>query len=164
MSFSLFKNLKKRRRPNKKELNTKLDAFANLVNDGNLGLALDMIAASNDGRLFESLLAGSTIHEEKWVLGVGLERFGDYAGMVGLLAWACAPEDTEMDGSFKDKTQRLELEVGSWVGHVNLESITACLKEHITPRFTRLEITGTGRENLDLDDLVGCRGRIALQV
>ena len=121
------------------ELNAKLDALAALVNDGNLRLVSQMIAGSKDAWLFEALLAGSTINDGKWVLGVGLERFDGDAEMVGLLAWAYAPEGAEMDDSFEDKTQRIELEIE--FTEENLEPIAACLKEYITPRFPSLNIT-----------------------
>lgn len=123
-------------------LSAKLDALAGMVAGGNLGLVSQMIALSKDAWLFEALLAGSKIDDGKLVPGVGLKIFGGYAEMVGLLAWAYAPADAEIDDSFEDKTEYLELKVEFTAE--NLEPIEACLQEHITPHFPSLNVTSEG--------------------
>jgi len=83
-----------------KELNQKLERLSTLAKGKDLDLAIRMVADFDDVWLFESLLAGSTIDKEGYLVpGKPLKMFKDHAEFFGILALVNTPEGTNLHAS-----------------------------------------------------------------
>ena len=83
-----------------KELNKKLEKLSILAKGENVQLAIGMVADFDDVWLFESLLAGSTIDKDGYLIpGKPLKMFKKNAEFFGILALVNAPESTNLHAS-----------------------------------------------------------------
>lgn len=133
----------------KAELKAKLQRLALMVKTGNLKLVADLIAGATDAWLFEALLAGSSINGLHFQPGKALKRFNKrkdseqtYGTVVGLVALGYAPNGAKLDASLKNKNRIVNVTVS--FSEKNLEPITACLTEHISPHFPKLRFASEG--------------------
>jgi len=127
-----------------KELNQKLEKLSMLAKGEDVGLAIRMVEDIDDAWLFESLLAGSTIDKEGYLVpGKPLKMFKDHAEFFGILALVNAPESTCLHASL-NKTKLLYFKIIDPV----LEMLDLYGK-HITKKCPILRGTG----NLDFDGL-----------
>ena len=94
-----------------KELNQKLERLSTLAKGEDLDLAIRMVADFDDVWLFESLLAGSTIDKDGYLVpGKPLKMFKGYAEFFGILALVNAPESTNLHVSLnKTKLQYFKI-------------------------------------------------------
>ena len=94
-----------------KELNQKLERLSTLAKGEDLDLAIRMVADFDDVWLFESLLAGSTIDKDGYLVpGKPLKMFKRYAEFFGILALVNAPESTNLHASLnKTKLQYFKI-------------------------------------------------------
>lgn len=82
------------------ELESKLDRLAMLVEEDNLLLAAEMIAAFGDAWLYEALLAGASVDPDGDIKpGRILKRFGRRAAFVVVSALAAMPDGVALDRS-----------------------------------------------------------------
>ena len=90
-----------------KELNQKLEKLSLLAKGEDVCLAIGMVADFDDVWLFESLLAGSTINKDGYLIpGKPLKMFKRYAEFFGILTLVNAPESTNLHASLnKTKLQ-----------------------------------------------------------
>jgi len=83
-----------------KELNQKLEKLSMLAKGEDVGLAIRMVADFDDVWLFESLLAGSTIDKDGYLIpGKPLKMFKEHAEFFGVLALVNSPESTNLHAS-----------------------------------------------------------------
>ena len=83
-----------------KELNQKLERLSTLAKGEDLDLAIRMVSDFDDVWLFESLLAGSTIDKDGYLVpGKPLKMFKAHAEFFGILALVNAPESTNLHAS-----------------------------------------------------------------
>ena len=96
-----------------KELNQKLERLSTLAKGEDLDLAIRMVSDFDDVWLFESLLAGSTIDKDGYLVpGKPLKMFKEYAEFFGILALVNAPESTNLHASLnKTKLQYFKINV-----------------------------------------------------
>ena len=94
-----------------KELNQKLERLSTLAKGEDLDLAIRMVADFDDVWLFESLLAGSTIDKDGYLVpGKPLKMFKAHAEFFGILALVNAPESTNLHASLnKTKLQYFKI-------------------------------------------------------
>ena len=127
-----------------KELNQKLERLSTLAKGGDLDLAIRMVADFDDVWLFESLLAGSTIDKDGYLVpGKPLKMFKAHAEFFGILALVNAPESTNLHASL-NKTKLQYFKINDPV----LE-ILDLYGKHIVKKCPTLRCTG----NLDFDEL-----------
>jgi len=90
-----------------KELKQKLERLSTLARGEDVGLAIRMVADFDYVWLFESLLAGSTIDKDGYLIpGKPLKMFKGYAEFFGILALVNAPENTSLHASLIIKKLR----------------------------------------------------------
>jgi hypothetical protein len=94
-----------------KELNQKLERLSTLAKGEDLDLAIRMVADFDDVWLFESLLAGSTIDKDGYLVpGKPLKMFKEHGEFFGILALVNAPESTNLHASLnKTKLQYFKI-------------------------------------------------------
>ena len=127
-----------------KELNQKLEKLSTLAKGEDVGLAIRMVADFDDVWLFESLLAGSTIDKDGYLIsGKPLKMFNAHAEFFGILALMNAPESTNLHASL-NKTKLQYFKINDPV----LEMLDLYGK-HIVKKCPTLRGTG----NLDFDEL-----------
>ena len=127
-----------------KELNQKLENLSTLAKGEDVGLAIRMVADFDDVWLFESLLAGSTIDKDGYLIsGKPLKMFNAHAEFFGILALVNAPESTNLHASL-NKTKLQYFKINDPV----LE-ILDLYGKHIVKKCPTLRCTG----NLDFDEL-----------
>jgi hypothetical protein len=127
-----------------KELNQKLERLSTLAKGEDLDLAIRMVTDFDDVWLFESLLAGSTIDKEGYLVpGKPLKMFKDHAAFFGILALVNAPEGTNLHPSL-NKTKLQYFKINDPV----LEMLDLYGK-HIAKKCPTLRGTG----NLDFNEL-----------
>jgi len=125
-----------------KELNQKLERLSTLAKGEDLDLAIRMVADFDDVWLFESLLAGSTIDKDGYLVpGKPLKMFKEHAEFFGILALVNAPESTNLHASL-NKTKLQYFKINDPV----LEMLDLYGK-HITKNCPNLR--GTGNRNFD---------------
>jgi hypothetical protein len=83
-----------------KELKQKLENLSTMAKGEDVSLAIRMVADFDDVWLFESLLAGSTIDKDGYLIpGKPLKMFKEHAEFFGVLALVNAPESTNLHAS-----------------------------------------------------------------
>ena len=122
-------------KPEPVKIEATLDTLKKMVRDGNLKQAAEILVDCKDVRLFEALLAGSSIDKKGCLVpGKGLARLGKHTQAVGLLAWAHTPMASDLDATFiKSSVLQIELTLAT------LE----VLAEHVYPYLPILRSEGT---------------------
>ena len=83
-----------------KELKQKLENLSTMAKGEDVSLAIRMVADFDDVWLFESLLAGSTIDKDGYLIpGKPLKMFKEHAEFFGVLALVNSPESTNLHAS-----------------------------------------------------------------
>ena len=112
----------------REELETKLDRLSELVTQGNLKLAADMIAGFGEPWLYEALLAGASITLEGDLKpGKVLKCFKEQAKFIMLLAVAYMPEGVAVDPSV-----HREALVNMKVTHANVDVVAEMVASRLT--------------------------------
>jgi hypothetical protein len=124
------------------DLEAKLDRLAALVQNGDLQMVADMIAAFGDAWLYEALLAGSSVKPDGSLRpGKILKRFKTRANLILVLAVAAMPEGVSLDPSLHRNAAM----------NIDIDCDTLEIVADIGSRLPKLEPRTTG--TLDLDDL-----------
>ena len=117
-----------------KELNQKLERLSTLAKGEDLDLAIRMVSDFDDVWLFESLLAGSTIDKDGYLIcGKPLKMFKEHAEFFGVLALVNAPENTNLHSSL-NKTKLRYI-------HINEDNFQF-FEEHICRVLSNLKSEG----------------------
>lgn len=123
------------------ELEAKLDRLSELVEQGNLKLAADMIGGFGEPWLYEALLAGSSITAEGNLKpGKVLKRFKDQAELIMALTLACMPKGLGLDPSL-----RTDAPVHMKVTADNIDWVA----EMIAPHFPELKASVEEMDSLE---------------
>jgi hypothetical protein len=120
-----------------KELKQKLERLSTLAKGEDVGLAIRMVEDFDDVWLFESLLAGTTIDKDGYLIsGKPLKMFKEHGEFFGILALVNAPESTNLHASL-NKTKLQYFKINDPV----LEMLDLYVK-HIVKKCPTLKSTG----------------------
>jgi hypothetical protein len=109
------------------QLEAKLDRLSELVDQGNLKLAADMIAGFGETWLYEALLAGSSLTAEGDLKpGKVLKRFKNQADLIMAFTMAYMPK-----GSGVDPSIRTDAPVRMTVTAVNIDVVVEMIAPHL---------------------------------
>ena len=117
-----------------KELKQKLENLSTMAKGEDVSLAIRMVADFDDVWLFESLLAGSTIDKDGYLIpGKPLKMFKEHAEFFGILALVNSPESTNLHASL-NKTKLRYI-------HINADNFQF-FEEHICRVLPNLKSEG----------------------
>jgi len=125
-----------------KELKQKLERLSTLAKSEDVGLAIRMVEDFDDVWLFESLLAGTTIDKDGYLIsGKPLKMFKEHGEFFGVLALVNAPKNTNLHASMnKNKLRYFKI-------NDPVLKMLDLYGKHITKKCPNLR--GTGNRNFD---------------